>query len=144
MRVWLDADHAPHVLIMRPLARDLEKQGHEVRFTARDRTATCELLDLYGLPYVTVGRGDSSRMISKAFGIISRAVALVRAMWGWHPDVSYGHGSRALPVASRLMGDPTLTMLDYEWANSTLFNYCCTKILLPHPIQTVPQVQHVP
>ena len=63
MRVWLDADHAPHVLIMRPLARELEKQGHEVRFTARDRTATCELLDLYGLPYVTVGRGDSSRMI---------------------------------------------------------------------------------
>jgi predicted glycosyltransferase len=134
MKVWFDVDNGPHALIMRPLVSELRRQGHEVRCTARDRTSTCELLDLYGFEYTTVGKESPQGMFGKAAGTLGRALALARAMRRWKADVSYGHSSRSLPIASRLLGVPTLTMYDYEWVNPSLFNLCCRKILLPHPV----------
>ncbi len=134
MRIWFDADNGPHVLILGPLARELERRGHEVRFTARDRTSTCELLDLYGLPYVRVGREYGKGMAAKVAGTLGRAVALALAGARWRADVSFGHGSRALPLASRLLGVPTVTMYDYEWVDARLFNRTCRTILLPDVI----------
>ena len=131
MKIWLDADNGPHVHILRPIARELSDRGHEVRFTARDRTSTCELLDLYGLAYRRVGGEYASGMIGKVSGTFGRAWQLFREMRGWHPDVSFGHCSRALPIASRLMGTPSLTMYDYEWVDPRIFNVLCRRILLP-------------
>jgi len=131
MKIWFDADNGPHALIMKPLANYLTDEGHEVRFTARDRTSTLQLLDLFGLEYTVVGREYSPGMSGKVAGTLGRAWSLFRTMKSWRPDVSFGHSSRALPIASRLMGVPTLTMYDYEWINSTLFNLFCTRIVLP-------------
>ena len=134
MKIWFDADNGPHALIMKPLADHLVNQGHEVRFTARDRTSTCQLLDLFGLEYTVVGREYRSGLSGKVAGTLGRGWQLFRTMKSWHPDVSFGHSSRALPIASWLMGVPTLTMYDYEWINSSLFNLFCSRILLPKAI----------
>lgn len=134
MKIWFDADNGPHVLIMRPLVAELSRRGHEVFFTARDRTKTCQLLDLYGLPYRKVGGEYGKGMSGKVRGTLGRAGDLVAAMRGCGAAVSYGHGSRALPIASRLLGIPTVTMYDYEWVNARLFNWCCRSILLPASI----------
>lgn len=134
MKIWFDADNAPHVLIMRPLVEELQRRGHEVHFTARDRASTCELMDLYGLPYTRVAGEYGSGMTGKVTGTLGRALALAAAMRRWRADVSFGHGSRALPLASRLMGVPTVTMYDYEWVSPAIFNLCCRTILLPAAI----------
>lgn len=134
MRIWFDADNAPHVLIMKPIVDELGRRGHEVHFTARDRAATCELMDLYGLPYTRVAGDFAPGLAGKAAGTLGRAAALARAMRGWRAAVSFGHGSRALPLASRLLGVPTVTMYDYEWVNPVIFNVCCRAILLPQAI----------
>lgn len=134
MRIWFDADNGPHVLIMRPLARELVRRGHEVVFTARDRTKTCELLDLYGFAHRKVGAEYGRGIAAKIKGTLGRAGALARAMQGCRAAVSFGHGSRALPLASRLLGIPTVTMYDYEWVDARLFNLCCHSILLPSAI----------
>lgn len=131
MKIWFDADNGPHVLIMRPLVAELVRRGHEVVFTARDRTSTCELLDLYGLRYRKVGGEYGAGYRGKVAGTLGRAWALARAMRGSGVAVSYGHGSRALPIASRLLGVPTVTMYDYEWVNASLFNRLCRNILMP-------------
>ncbi len=131
MRIWFDADNAPHVLILRPLVAELQRRGHEVHFTARDRASTCELMDLYGLPYTRVAGEYGTGMAGKVAGTLGRALALARAMRAWKADVSFGHGSRALPLASRLLGVPTVTMYDYEWVSPAIFNLCCRSILLP-------------
>ncbi len=137
MRVWFDADNAPHVLIMRPLFEEVRRRGHDVHFTARDRASTCELMDLYGLPYTRVGGEYGSGMAGKVKGTLGRAAQLVRAMRDWRADVSFGHGSRALPIASWSMGVPSVTMYDYEWVSPAIFNLCCRAILLPAVIDTV-------
>ncbi len=134
MKIWFDADNGPHVLIMRPLVAELERRGHEVVFTARDRTKTCQLLDMYGFSYRKVGGEYGRGMSGKVRGTLGRAGELVREMRGSGVSVSYGHGSRALPIASRLLGVPTVTMYDYEWVNARLFNWCCRAILLPDAI----------
>lgn len=134
MKIWFDADNGPHVLILRPLAEELQRRGHDIRFTARDRASTCELLELYGLPYHRVGSEYGKSLLSKATGTLGRAAALVRALRHWQADVSFGHGSRALPLASRLLGVPSVTMYDYEWVNPTVFSLACHSILLPAAI----------
>lgn len=134
MRVWFDADNAPHVLIMRPLAAELARRGHEVHFTARDRASTCELMALYGLAFTRVAGEFGPGKTGKVAGTLGRAVALARAMRKWRADVSFGHGSRALPLASRLLGVPSMTMYDYEWVNPVIFNLACRRILLPAAI----------
>ena len=35
MKIWFDADNGPHVLIMKPLVRELERRGHTILVTAR-------------------------------------------------------------------------------------------------------------
>ena len=134
LKIWLDADNGPHVMIMRPLVAELTRRGHEVVFTARDRTKTCELLDLFGFDYIKVGAEYGKGMSGKIKGTLGRAWSLTRAIKASKPQVSFGHGSRGLPIASRLMGIPTVTMYDYEWVNPTLFNWCCRSILLPDAI----------
>lgn len=134
MRIWFDADNGPHVLIMKPLARHLHALGHEVIFTARDRTSTCELLDIYGLDYIRVGGEYASGFSGKVAGTLGRAAKLVRSLPSPRPDVSFGHGSRALPIASRLLGVPSVTMYDYEWVDPRLFNLFCASILMPRAV----------
>lgn len=134
MKIWFDADNGPHVLIMRPLVAELEKRGHRIVFTARDRTSTCELLDLYGFGYKKVGGEYGKGMAGKVKGTLGRAWSLTGAMRGEKPAVSFGHGSRALPIASRLLGVPTVTMYDYEWVDPRLFNLFCRNILMPAAI----------
>jgi uncharacterized protein len=131
MVIWFDADNGPHVLIMNPLVRELRARGHEVVFTARDRTNTCELLDLYGHTYRRVGKEFGKGKLSKVAGTLGRAAQLVAAMRGQSIDVSFGHGSRSLPFASRILGIPTVTMYDYEWVDPKMFNWMCHSILMP-------------
>ncbi|MHA1927510.1 MAG: DUF354 domain-containing protein [Candidatus Thorarchaeota archaeon] len=134
MKIWFDADNAPHVLVMRPIAEELKRRGHMVRFTARDRSSTCELLDMYELDYIKVGGLYRNSTIGRILGTIKRAFALKKAMKNWKADVSFGHGSRSLPIASWMLKIPSITMYDYEWVNPSLFNRFCSMILLPDVI----------
>jgi hypothetical protein len=134
LRIWFDADNAPHVLVMKPIAGEMEKRGHKVFFTARDRSSTCELLDMYGLDYIKVGKPFGKNLIRKTIGTMGRAVRLAMKMRNKNIDLSFGHSSRSLPIASGILGIPSITMYDYEWINPTIYNLFCKKILLPDVI----------
>ena len=134
MRIWFDADNGPHVLVMKPLVEELTRRGHTVKFTARDRANTCELLDMYGFDYTKVGGAYGKSTIKKVIGTLKRAVQLRKAMKNWKANVSFGHGSRSLPIASKLLKIPSITMYDYEWVSPSIFNKFCKKILIPDAI----------
>jgi len=134
MRIWMDADNAPHVLVMKPLAGELRRRGHEVFFTARPRAGTVALLAMHGMPCTVIGGGTSRGTAGKALGTLVRALSLARAARFLAADVSFGHGSRALPIASRLAGVPSVTMYDYEWVDPRIFNRFCRTIILPEAV----------
>lgn len=131
MKILIDADNGPHALIIAPIREIMLRRGHDVVVTARDRTNTLQLLSLYGIPHIAVGGEYAPSMVGKIRGTIGRAWSLSKQIRRHQPDVTFGHGSRALPLASQLTSVPSVTMYDYEWVNAALFNRGCRTILLP-------------
>src|SRR3954468_7376297 len=116
MRVWVDLTNSPHVLVMRPVIRALERRGAEVLVTARDFAQTLGLLERFGIAHAAIGRHRGGRLSAKGVGLASRSGALVRWARGRRFDVARGHGSNDVTVAARLLGIPCATTFDYEWA----------------------------
>ncbi|HLH14509.1 MAG TPA: DUF354 domain-containing protein [Solirubrobacteraceae bacterium] len=122
MRVWIDLTNSPHVLVMRPVIERLRAEGHDVRVTARDFAQTIELCERFGIAHTAIGRHRGGRLAAKAGGLLSRSAALVR--WaradaraaGRRFDIALGHGSNDVTIAAALLGVPSTTTFDYEWA----------------------------
>jgi predicted glycosyltransferase len=116
MRIWVDLTNSPHVLVMRPIIRALEGRGAQVLVTARDFAQTLGLADRLGIEHEAIGRHRGGRLAAKGAGLASRSLALA----GWAKsrrfDVALGHGSNDVTVAAKLLGIPSATTFDYEWA----------------------------
>jgi predicted glycosyltransferase len=116
MRVWVDLTNSPHVLVLRPIVAALRARGHEVQVTARDFAQTLGLLERFGIEHEVIGRHRGGRLAAKALGLAARSTALARWARGRRFDLALGHGSNDVTVAARLLGIPSSTMFDYEWA----------------------------
>ncbi len=102
---------------MRPVIEVLEREGHEVQVTARDFAQTLGLLRRFQIPHTAIGRHRGERLAAKAGGLALRSGALLRwARAERRFDIALGHGSNDVSVAAALLGIPSATMFDYEWA----------------------------
>jgi predicted glycosyltransferase len=118
VRVWVDLTNSPHVLVLRPLIEIMRADGHEVEVTARDFAQTLELCERFGIEHTAVGRHRGGRLASKVLGLASRSTALTRWARRRRFDVAIGHGSNDVSVAAKLLGVPSATSFDYEWATA--------------------------
>jgi predicted glycosyltransferase len=116
MRVWVDLTNSPHVLVMRPVIRALERRGADVLVTARDFAQTLQLCERHGIAYEAIGRHRGGRLAAKGLGLLSRSAALARWARGRRIDIALGHGSNDVTVAAALLRIPSSTAFDYEWA----------------------------
>src|SRR4051812_45246626 len=116
MRVWIDLTNSPHVLVMRPVIRALERRGADVLVTARDFAQTVGLCERFGIAHEVIGRHRGEKLAAKAVGLASRSFALARWARGRRIDIALGHGSNDVTVAARLLRIPSSTAFDYEWA----------------------------
>ncbi|MHB8491605.1 MAG: DUF354 domain-containing protein [Solirubrobacteraceae bacterium] len=129
VRVWIDLTNSPHVLVMRPVIELLRADGHDVTVTARDFSQTLELLERHRIEHVAIGAHRGGALAAKGVGLLARSAALLRFAHGharpagahgrsWRRpfDVALGHGSNDISVAATLLGIPSSTMFDYEWA----------------------------
>lgn len=55
MKIWIDIVNSPHVRFFNGVIKRLKKDGHEVLITARDFSNIHDLLDIFGLEYVSIG-----------------------------------------------------------------------------------------
>src|SRR3954471_11503761 len=136
MRVWVDLTNSPHVLVMRPVIRALERRGAEVLVTARDFAQTLGLLERFGIAHAAIGRHRGGRLSAKGVGLASRSGALVRWARGRRFDVALGHGSNDVTVAARALGLPCATTFDYEWATvqHTINCLLARRVVVPEAI----------
>ena len=118
MRIWVDLTNSPHVLVLRPVIRALEAQGHRVDVTARDFAQTLGLADRLGIAHEAIGHHRGGRLAAKGVGLASRSLALANWAKGKRFDVALGHGSNDVTVAAKLLGIPSATTFDYEWATA--------------------------
>ncbi len=116
MRVWIDLTNSPHVLVMRPVIDVLRSDGHHVEVTARDFAQTLELCDRLGIDCTEIGAHAGGRLTAKARNLVGRSLALRSWARDRHFDVAIGHASNDVMVAAKLLGIPSATAFDYEWA----------------------------
>ncbi len=116
MRIWIDLTNSPHVLVMRPLIAAMREDGHEVEVTARDFAQTLQLCERFAIAHTAIGRHRGGRLSSKGLGLAGRSAALARWARRRRFDVALGHGSNDVTVAAALLGIPSATAFDYEWA----------------------------
>jgi predicted glycosyltransferase len=116
VRIWVDLTNSPHVLVLAPVIRRLEREGHEVQVTARDFAQTLELCERLGVGHYRIGRHRGAALAGKARGLAERSTQLVRFAARRRFDLAIGHGSNDITVAARVLRIPCATMFDYEWA----------------------------
>jgi predicted glycosyltransferase len=136
MRVWVDLTNTAHVFVLRPLVELLERDGHQVVLTVRPLSQTVEMLERWGHPYTVLGRYGGATRLGKARAAAARLTLLLRFARGKRFDCALAHGSTDLPPACRVLGIPSTTMLDYEWAVLQRHVDCrlAARVLMPDAI----------
>jgi len=120
-KIWIDLDNSPHVPFFIPILRELEKSGHAVLLTTRDRFQVCSLADYHKLNYTRIGKHSGVNKLVKLAGLILRSFQLAPIVLKERPHISLSHGSRSLILLSSLLRIPTILLFDYEYAKMLPF-----------------------
>jgi predicted glycosyltransferase len=125
-----------HVVVFRPLIQLLRERGDEVEITARDYGQTLQLLDLHGLEATVLGRHGGRSRIGKGRALFSRLAGLRRWARSRDFDLALAHGSHELTMTARVLGIPSATTHDYEFAllQHHLGMRAATKVVVPDSI----------
>ncbi len=132
-KIWIDLDNSPHVLIFRPVIQELERRGYDVLITAKNSFQTCELAEMFKIPYRKVGRHYGKNPLLKFFGVVFRAIQLAPIIIREKPTIALSHGSRSQLLLAFLMRITSIVMIDYEHVRG-LTNLHPTWILTPEAI----------
>ena len=122
-KVWIDLENSPHVPFFDPIIKELEKRGCEVLLTARDCFQVCELAAMAGLKYRTIGHHYGKNRIAKVMGLGIRVAQMTPLILRERPAISVSHGSRSSFVVSAMLGIPSITIADYEYADHSLIAF---------------------
>lgn len=139
--IWIDVDNSPHVPLFAPLVKQYREENQPVVLTARDFAQTVELLERAGLKgeFDVIGRHYGKNKLKKVFGLLIRAQELasharsLRAK-GVEIGVALSHGSRSMTLAAKWLQLPVITMYDYEYTETFIFNAFSDAVLVPDKI----------
>ena len=131
MRIWIDLDHTPHVPVFRPLLKELEKRGIEVVITARDFAQTIDMLKFWNIQHDAIGTHGGRNKFRKILNIVCRAFQLARYMRKNPVDLAVSHGSRSQVIAARMLGIPSIVMMDYEYNEAYIYNAFARALMVP-------------
>lgn len=132
MKVWIDIVNAPHVWFFKNIIRYLEDQGEEVFITARRFGDVHQLLDLFEIPYTSVG-SHGATLEQKLLRSTERVYNLSKIIEQEKPDVAVSKHSIELPRVSFGLKIPSVYVLDNEHAIAAnrLTLPLCNKIVVP-------------
>jgi hypothetical protein len=131
MKIWIDCSNSPHPLLFAPVARRLERTGHQVVVTARDNAQTAELARERWPTAEVIGGVSPRRRLAKVATLSERIAGLRRWAAAAKPDVALSHNSYAQIVAARTLGIPAVTAMDFEHqpANHLAFRLATTVVV---------------
>lgn len=135
--IWIDLDNSPHVPLFVPLIRHYRELGVNIALTAREHSQTIELLKLHGLEgtFTVIGRYHGKGKLNKILGTLGRAKQLSAFIKsGSKIAVAVSHGSRSMVLAARWLKIPIVTMYDYEFTETRIFNTFSDRVLVPERI----------
>lgn len=113
MKILIDTGHPAHLYYFYPVAKQLEKNGHSVLFTIREKDCSVLVADSLSLGYVSKGKGSYS-VFKKPFYMIASVLKLFRTALRFKPDIFLSFASPYAGLAAWLTKKPHLVFDDTE------------------------------
>ncbi len=113
MKILVDIGHPAHVHLFKNFIWNMEKKGHEILITAKDKEVTLELLNNYGFKYETVGRYEKGTL-SKIKDMISIDYREYKIAKKFKPDLLIGVAAVNAAHVSALLRRPCVVFDDTE------------------------------
>jgi predicted glycosyltransferase len=107
----------------------MEKKGHEIFFTVRDKEHELYLLSTYGFKYRSFGRHRKSK-IGKIMGLFSFNIKMLRTALSFKPDIFLSHGSIYAAQIAWLLNKPHISMEDTGNMEQVCLYRPFTKVIL--------------
>lgn len=106
--------NSPHVPFFAALAKEFERRGHEILWTARDYAQTVPLARKANLPIETFGTHGGKGLWQKGLKFSGRSLELIRWTLGKKIDLLVSHNSHEPLAVARLLGIKSVNLMDYE------------------------------
>jgi uncharacterized protein len=115
MKILVDIGHPAHVHVFKNLICELERNGHNVKITARDKDVSIRLLNAYGFKYEVLGINQKN-ILNKAIAMVKVDYNLLKIIWSFKPDIFVSKGSPYAAQVSKIVRKPHITFKDTEHA----------------------------
>ena len=114
MKILFDINHPAHVHFFRQPIEILQKQGHEILVTSRDKDVTVALLDELQIPHKTLSSMGKKGILSLAIELVQRNASLFLVTRQFKPDVMASIGGVFIAHVGAITGIPSLVFYDTE------------------------------
>lgn len=125
MRILIDMGHPAHVHFFKNFIWEMEKNGHEIKVTARDKEVTQDLLNKYGFAFQIIGKSKPGKTNLLKEWII-RDFRLYKSARNFKPDILMGIGNPSIAHVSKIIRKSSIIFTDTEHAkfsNSITFPF---------------------
>jgi len=115
MRILVDIGHPGHVHFFKNFIREMERRGHSILITARNKEITLDLLSKYHFDFIPVGRHKSGKFNLVTEWIV-RDSQIVNIAREFRPDFLLGVGNPSIAHAAKLLRAKSAVFTDTEHA----------------------------
>lgn len=111
MRILIDIGHPAHVHLFKNFAWEMQKKGHFILFSTREKEISAYLLKKYGFDFKSFGKPFRG-IIGKTIGLILFDIKLFIVSLKFKPDIYLSHGSMYAAHVSWILGKPHIAFED--------------------------------
>lgn len=111
LRILFDVNHPAQVHLFRNAIADLERRGHEITVTSREKEVTTQLLDAYGIDHTPLST-QRTGIPGLALEQLIRVTRLLGIVRGFKPDVLVSRPNPAVAHAGALGRAKTIAVTD--------------------------------
>ncbi|MBI1782767.1 MAG: DUF354 domain-containing protein [Sphingobacteriales bacterium] len=129
MRILIDIGHPGHVHLFRNAAQILQKKGHKIFFTLREKEKEIELLKAGGFEYKSFGKKYNTTK-GKIYGMLKFGLMETLTALKFKPDLFFSHGSIYASHAAAILRKPNIAMEDTGNLEQVRLYRPFTKIIL--------------
>ncbi|MCK5345544.1 MAG: DUF354 domain-containing protein [Candidatus Heimdallarchaeota archaeon] len=107
----IDIGHPGHVHLFKNFAWIMERRGHDVLFTTREKEFEIDLLAQYGFKFISFGKKYQTTF-GKLLGLLKFDLQMLFASLKFNPDIYLSHGSMYAAQIAWLLRKPHISFED--------------------------------
>jgi uncharacterized protein len=115
MKLLIDVTHPAHVHFFKCAARLWKERGHQVKFVARDKEMTIQLLDEFEIPYKILSKIRKG-LLGLSLELIEHQARLLKIIKKYRPDMILNIGGTFIVHIGKLSRVKTCVFTDTEHA----------------------------